>query len=448
MVHKSPNLAKTLSGFTYEYLSPDNFDLPKAVVGQGLLAPERQSFKALILRGNDTLTAFGARKLIDFAHAGLPVVFSGGMPQNFSGPVSNATRTSILGDLTSLLDLPNVHSVPYEDLAASLAKLNVTPRVGVKANRVWNVNTREDKTAARTYLTIYNDAAGTILGSANSEGELRIENTGVPYTYNCWSGIISPIQLYWKDERHTVIPLALKGNESTVIAFHHDETAGEHANSAKLTRDMVESLLYDQPRHETAVIKANQSSEIARYTNGSQLPEIPGSITLGDWKLVVESWTPPTINMSSIEAVKSNTSYEVTSLEPWHQLSTSLRNVSGRGFYSTKFSWPPVQGGSEADGAILDLGALTCLSRVSVNGHQLAPLDPTNPIADLGPYLVNGTNDVDIILTTTLGNSLRPVWEDLRTSGTPAFGPVPAVEDNGLVLPVTVKPYRTVTFAP
>lgn len=91
------------AGYSYEYLSPDNFDLPEAIVANGTFAPERQAFKAMILRANDTPTVTGVQKLVDFANEGLPIVFSGGVPQNLTG--YNATGTEFVRSaLASILD--------------------------------------------------------------------------------------------------------------------------------------------------------------------------------------------------------------------------------------------------------------------------------------------------------------------------------------------------------
>ena len=70
----------TCPGFTYQYLSPDNLDLPDVSVSEGLLAPDKQAFKAFIVRANDSLTVSGVDHLVEYARAGLPITFSGGVP--------------------------------------------------------------------------------------------------------------------------------------------------------------------------------------------------------------------------------------------------------------------------------------------------------------------------------------------------------------------------------
>ena len=69
------------AGYTYQYLSPDNLALPNAFVANGQLAPDAQSFSAFVVRANDSLTVDGVEKLAEFANAGLPIVFSGGVPK-------------------------------------------------------------------------------------------------------------------------------------------------------------------------------------------------------------------------------------------------------------------------------------------------------------------------------------------------------------------------------
>ena len=103
------------AGYSYSYLSPDNFALNGAYVQNGILAPDAQAFRALIIRANDTLTVDGVQAAAGFAHAGLPIIVSGGIPTAY-----NTNNISGIGHshstLESILSLPNVHQVPFEFL--------------------------------------------------------------------------------------------------------------------------------------------------------------------------------------------------------------------------------------------------------------------------------------------------------------------------------------------
>ncbi|KAI7459865.1 hypothetical protein KC351_g17516, partial [Hortaea werneckii] len=170
---------------------------------------------------------------------------------------------------------------------------------------------------------------------------------------------------------------------------------------------------------------------------------------LTNWTLTLESWTPPAdLFTHQTTSIKTNTTHHLTRLEPWNRLSPSLRNVSGRGYYHTTFPWPPASqdnstAATVADGAILDLGALNNAARAWVNGNQLPPLDPTHAVADIGPYLVEGANEVDVVIGTTLGNVLRPIYQEVVSSGTRWLGSRPVEQGYGLVQPVSVVPYMT-----
>jgi hypothetical protein len=161
------------AGYAYEYLSPNNFDLAQAIVEDSILAPDAQGFKALIVRGNDSMTVEGANSIARFAHSGLPVLFSGGIP-TYMASYNESDAEYARQTLQSLISLPNVHQAPYEGLAKSMASLGITPLTTVSANNTWYTYWRQ--TDDTNYIFIYNDAdaeetAG--LGNGYSEGSVE-----------------------------------------------------------------------------------------------------------------------------------------------------------------------------------------------------------------------------------------------------------------------------------
>ncbi|KAI5370266.1 Putative Galactose-binding-like domain superfamily [Septoria linicola] len=406
------------SGYGYEYLSPDNFALPAAKVVDGVFAPERQSFKALIVRGNDTLTVPGVQYLVDYAHAGLPTIFSGGVPQNLSGYNVSGTEF-VRSTLPGLVDLEN---------------LGILPRTRVNADRTWHTYWREDASSNVTEL-----------GEAASRGSVTFEATAVPYEYNAWTGEVTPILAYQQGAISTTIELQLAGNQTTVIGFHHNETASQGVRAIAFPEEVYSSALNDAGRLSVA---AGNTSGTVLLSNGTTvaLHTPAASIQLDQWSLIVESWSPPAdLEADRTKASLSNSTFKLTEIAPWNAISDSLRNVSGRGFYSTTFTWPPSNG--SADGAILELGAIMNTARAWVNGHQLPPLDPTDAKADIADCLVEGANVVEIVVSTTLGNALIPVHEQAKSSGTLWLGPAPVEQDYGLVSNVTIVPYLTTVIA-
>ncbi|KAK3647114.1 hypothetical protein LTR56_008282 [Elasticomyces elasticus] len=438
------------AGYSYEYLTPDNFDLPEAYIAHGALAPERQAFKALVLRANDTLTVPGVQKLVDFAHAGLTIVISGGLPQNLIGFNVSGGTEYVRSALASIASLDNVHIVPFDNLAVSLANLGITPRTRVSADRVLNTYVREDAAAATTYFYIYNDAYQVPMGEGASTGAIKFEATGVPYIYDAWTGDVIPILGYQQDTATTTVPVSLAGNQSMIIGFHHDESPPPGTTILSLPSGVYSGAAQSGYPGPSVTVKAGNTTGPILLSNGTtvKLPAPAVSSNLTAWTLIVESWSTPTTPDTNFQADRSNTTYNITGLRAWNEISPALFKVSGRGFYSTTFEWLGGNGtAGSADGAMLSLGVLVQTARVFVNGHQMPPLDPTDAITDIGNCLVAGTNTLEIVVSTTLGNALRPIQDSILTSGQPWTGPPPLVQGYGLVEPVLLLPYSIVNIS-
>ncbi|KAF3763073.1 hypothetical protein M406DRAFT_292702 [Cryphonectria parasitica EP155] len=465
----APTDLQDAAGYTYEYLSPDNFKLPEAYVEDGIFAPERQAFKAMIVRANASLTLSGVEYLASYAKQGLPIIFSGGLPSNVSGyhQDGGANVTSMISDLTQL---DNVHVVPYDGLSSSLSSLEILPRTATSSNGSWYTYWREDNTTSTQYVFVYNDATGVAPNGAITTGSISFEATGKPFVYDAWTGDVTALSSYQQTETHTTIQLQLTGNQSVIIGFEEEEIEGGlHITSSNLASVVVGPPALASNSSSLAVLSTYNPApqEIILSDNSSRTvqPMLSQAFQLGNWTLTIESWGPPN-DIFDIEggASKVNTSYyTLDNLVPWSQMSDALANVSGRGYYQTTFSWPPDSSGSDdgssssssssnatISGAFVDLGATVHTARVRINGQALPPLDPTWARADVGEYLVEGENAVDIIVSTPLGNALRSFWGDLMTSGRHAVEVVadpPSVAEYGLVQDVQIIPYRRDSLA-
>ncbi|KAJ5797556.1 uncharacterized protein N7503_006852 [Penicillium pulvis] len=430
------------AGYTYEYLSPDNFALPEAYVSDATFAPNRQAFKALVVRSNETLTALGVEKLVQYAHAGLPIIFPGGLPSNFSG-YAPAAATKAVQSLNGIKSLKNVHLVKADGLADTLDSLNILPRSSVSANGTWYTLWREDATNAKSYIYVYNDATGLSFEEGMTSGTVSFENTGVPFFYDAWSGEVTPIFSYTQSKTHTIIPLQLAGNQTVIIGFEKNVRSNVHI------QDMTIPVLptTSDSNSLTVLRSFDQKSREITLSTGKKVSLSPMStkpFTLDDWDLEIESWTPLPDFYDAEGATRTNQTFHIPSLIPWNQISHTLVNVSGIGYYTTTFTWPPASS-SSVSGAFIDLGSITHTARVMINGHQVPTLDISWAKADIGSFLQHGKNTLEVVVSTTLGNVLRTYWDKLETSGKLAsvvFADPPAEEDYGLIYPVQVIPYR------
>lgn len=447
------------AGYSYDYVSPDNLALiPEAYVENGILAPERQGYKALVVRANSSLTVDGVTKLAEYAKGGLPILFAGGVPSYFiSYNASGAAYVNATMEAIMSANYNNVHVVPEDGLAATLQSIGITPRASVVANSTWNTYWRQDSATNTDYVYLYNDAVNDLIGTGQSSGNVTFEASGQPYIYDTWTGDITPQVTYQNSNGTITIPVDLAGNQTIVFGFSRTSPphpvqiehlpAGAWASASSSSSSVSVKIPCDAASHDFTLKNGSTYSfppPEASYT--------PASLT--NWTLIVETWNT-TSNLYSFETQKTNSTWQLTALVPWNHISDSLVNVSGLGYYSTSFSWPPASNSRSIapHGAVLDLGAIKHTAVATLNGHRLPPLDFNAARTDVGAYLRNGVNALDVVVSTPLGNGLRPLWGELMTSGNSAPAPgtltppsvaPPAVSEYGLVLPVWVRPYWSV----
>jgi hypothetical protein len=103
-----------------------------------------------------------------------------------------------------------------------------------------------------------------------------------------------------------------------------------------------------------------------------------------------------------------------SSLKSWKDL--GFPDVSGIGFYRATFDWSPSLLYSTA-GAYLILPPVLDGVVGTLNGKRLPAFDIINPTADVKSYLKKGENMVEFKVSSTLKNSLKPIWDNLRTAG-------------------------------
>ncbi|KAB8214872.1 hypothetical protein BDV33DRAFT_227939 [Aspergillus novoparasiticus] len=441
-------------GWSWAYLSPDNFALPGATVENGTLGPDGPRFKALVVESASNMTLSGLDNIQEYATQGLPIILSGGLPGIF--PSANASESAAIeAGLTHLSTSTNVHLVRTGGVAEKLSALGLSPRIQVQTNGKWLTTWREDSSSGIDYALIFcdsNTSSGyiTVTGSAKDK---------VPFYLNAWTGAKSPVFTYNVTDHALTLPVSLQGNQTMIIAFSPRglNESGQPKTHAIETPPSVIGATYDQSDGWVAHI-ANQGSDTTperiRLSSDRDI-ELPwhkrtaSPFNLTNWQLVAEHWEAPT-NLSDAKTIarKHNTTHELTTLVSWSQIAI-LRNASGLGYYSTTFQWPPTTHGrinGTADGAYIVFPSILHSIQLSINGHRVPPLDYTDAKADIGRYLKAGTNEVLAVVPTTMWNYIRSILPDIRDQGhlpgLLAEGlPVPDISENGLVEEVTVIPY-------
>jgi len=420
------------AGYSYDYLSPENFKLKQATVSNGMLAEDGPGYKALVIQQTDILTVDGATAVAKFARDGLPIILYGGLPTQIAAPTGLELAQQTLKDI---FNLPNVHQVASGALATTLSNIGIRPMTEISSNGLWYTNWREDKQEISSYIFVYNDGD-------YSEGTIAFLSTRTAFFFDAWTGEQTPVLDFTVASGYTVIPLQLSASQSIIIGFVSAEPHDYpkiHVTSAPrsllgFSYSKSSGLVAKVPSSAQGLITTSDGKKHA-VTKGSA----PSSFVLSNWTLIVEKWAAPA-NLSDIDTIadKSNRTYLLPQLLSWPDI-PGLANTSGIGYYSTSFVW-----NDTSIGGMINFGRIVHTLRAKLNGHMLPALDYTGSPIDISKYLKRGENLLETVAATTLINGLTPIWTQLRSSGRLPSTPTPPTPyEAGMVHPVTISPFIT-----
>ncbi|UPL03682.1 hypothetical protein LCI18_014616 [Fusarium solani-melongenae] len=443
------------AGFSYSYISPNNLDLPTAIVRQGVLGPDDAAFKVLVVPSvHNDIGLDDAKRLVRLAKQGMPIVVEGD-PKVY--PIGKDDPKKVEQLLNSLYGYNSVVRCGQGEVVKAMNSISITPRVSTLMNSTLQTVWRDDDDKnGISYLYLYADNA--------TSGYITINKTAIPYVLDAWSGKTEALLSYTVNNHRAInIPISLAKSQSMIIGLSMSKLRDVYTPRLSLKSvpqsvlgveysgrgDLilhVSSAAYDSPGK---VVLSNGDIQSLTVPDGQS-----GKITeLKDWKLVVEHWeSPKNLSDASPMAVKTNRTYQLTGrLAGWSQI-PKLANASGVGFYQKTYQW---FGDTKTGGAYLNLPPILQAAQVVVNGHKTQPVNCNFPRVDMGPYLRTGNNNITIITPSTMWNYLRTFSDELLSSGAPplkVYGihipyqelPPPAPSENGLVGPVTVTDYAKV----
>lgn len=388
------------------------------------------------MRSTEFLTTDGVDNLAKYAAQGLPIIISGGIPNQIA---SSKGLSDAQQKLKSLASLSNVHLVAGGPLASVISSLGIQPLTKVTVDQPWYTYWREVNKGQEVYVYIYNDCNST------STGKVEFATTNVPYFFDAWKGDQRPVTEYNLGNHSTTIALTLAAHQSIIVGFLRAEDRLKRPLYVKSGPSPSLEYVYDESDNLIAKVPFSSSDLVIENSNGKKFnvssKGVAKPFALCDWTLVAEKWGPPSnFDDASATSSKFNTTYKLPSLLSW-PLIPGLQNTSGVGYYSNEFTWSDTR-----VGAFIDFGRVVHTLRVSVNGIQLPPLDVTHAQADISSYLVKGKNTINATISTTLINGLRPYLERLKTSGTgPEISSLTFARtevEAGLVGEVLITPYE------
>jgi hypothetical protein len=377
-----------------------------------------------------------------YARAGLPVILSGGDPGVYTTHDSRDTP-AIKQAIQALKQSRNVYSVSTGKVAAKLQTLGIKPQVALQTDGTWYSTWREDVQNGMDHAFVFCD------GNA-STGTVSIASSKTPIFLDPWTGQKKPVLEYTRHGNQVIIPLSLAANQTVVIGFI--EGAPKPVQHATQLPSSVLGYDYSQESGFELYVSASKDRQSLILSNGKSVSISGTNVSepskLSNWTLTAEHWEAPS-NISDVDTVaaKHNTTHDLSSLVSWTEIE-ALRNVSGLGYYSTSISWPPT-GHRSADGAYLILPPISHAARIYVNGQKVPPIDFSAPRVDLGQYLKKGSNQITVVVPTTMWNYIRSIAGEIETADVPlqllmsavGYTTLPSVTDNGLIGTVTLVPY-------
>lgn len=444
-------------GYTYDYLSPQNLLLPQATVQDGVLAADGPSYKALVFSGQEIITLKAAQAVLGFAQAGLPIIVVGDASALPSQTYPSADVDQLSNITAQIAQSPAVHFVAsISEISGALSELSITPRAGLNctSNPVYPV-VRNDVENGIEYVFLYNDQ---YVSADCSVSFTPSRSNATPFVYNAFAGTQEELVEYTADGSVYTIPVNLAANETTILAFKSDSSTNSTGKTFVTSSSQNVASIKRSNSSDTSVLATVSSSGKASLTfdSGKAVTfdvSLPATLDLPTWDIEIEDWHAPE-DRFDVEAGTAITLHNFTdqALVPWTQLGAGFESVSGVGRYTTRFTVPSLpssnssSGGPSARiGALLSLGPVVNTIRASIDGVQLAPIDPARPVVDVSGYVAEGQeHELLVEVTTTLFNRIKSdadkvqVWGQVASAQQSKYATQGPYE-YGLLGPVTLE---------
>ena len=439
------------AGYTYDYVSEAVLELDNAVTGEEdgrvVLAPEGPSYKALILdqrRRNDTVAPYmmsldAAKKLNAYADAGLPIVIIGEAPDMVNGcdgapEALGEADAELKALMAQLLEKDSVVAIADRDaLLDTLAQMGIVPdaQPDAAATNMFYHRAAED---ADYYFVANDSLTDAVTQTVSFTGE------GRPYLLDAWTGEITPIARYTTEDGKVTVAITVAPEAQKLIAIAGDDWAEGTAFEHHVVDTDADAVVYNADG--SFGVRALQAGEYTvtledgtALTAAAEAPEAPINLNGQEWTMVMHAWQPLTTpddaednNFLKTKIVDSEP-YTITALVPWNEIDPeNLSHIGGVAEYATSFDL--AEGWAEGQGATIEFDRVTDTLSLTVNGNPVI-VDEIALSADIGQYLVAGTNEIVVKVASNLAN-YKYGLDDATTF------------QFGIIGDVTVTPYRQV----
>jgi len=348
------------AGYSYGYVTPGSLRLPSARVAGRRLAPQGPAFKALVLNNQESMPLASARKLLEFARSGLPIIVAGAVPTRTPGYAATAQaaaqQDAQLRDVVAALEaersvrrVADAAAVP-----AALAGAGVAPDASSSAAAIRTIHRVDGGT---DYYYVYNASADPVSGSVSLAG------AGVLYELDAWTGETDRVAQYTTDAGRSRTTVALGASETKLFAIRRQRDDLHVISSTGGEPLEVDGDL---------VLRASEDGRyVTKLSNGrvdtDRVAGLPAPVALATWDLAVDEWRPPAPPAS--RRAPPATSAGASTTSPCARGRRSPRSPTRRGSAAT-----PRASARRARGA-------PSTARTSTSGRSTAPTACASTVA-------------------------------------------------------------------
>ena len=432
----------TKLGWSHSFITASLLVRPDVHFRDGRLAPDGPAYKVLVI-GPDkirsrelTIDLEAARKVLELARAGLPVVLVQDAGRSWTTEVTPIGRTDeqsvaeVRDLMRRIAALPTTRTVLEAQVGTAFAQLGVTRDVEHSDSTVMHVRRTLDQVDLY-YLANARHAENRRLSRVTQDVWLTSKDpNAVPWLLDAWTGTVTHAAAYERVGDRVRVRVNLVPGQSTVVVLAEP---GRGPRSPSVLPAADQKFVLDGAR--VVLRSTTAGSHVVSRPDGSSatvvVHRVREPITPSSWTLTLEDWKPANASDPTVlDTVREEHTAELGAPSHWSRVA-GLEDASGIGRYRTTLDlgddW------TDADGAVLELGEVNDTFRVRVNGEVLSPCDPLDTTVDLGHRLRPGANEVEVEVASTLLNRLRVV--------TPAVYGSAARQAYGLSGPVRLVPY-------
>ena len=467
------DLSLQQAGYTYDYFSPLLLEDEENISFTGTsLQPNGPDYRAVMLY-QEMLELSAAKKLLEIAKAGLPVVFVNNNKeiQYHDGTEyyhkQAASMSRYLSDsdeelcavVNEIKALPNVRTVDTPaDAIKALRELGVTPRVAYsEPNDRLLTFARLDRTENILYTFTHSYKFEVCRGEKAMPYTLEMEGEGVPYIINVWTGDVEKLGTYQHKNGRTCVDMLLAPGECCLMALDLTAPKNKHASFSNIPVVKMDGELVAKVPEGKHEVVMDDGKKVILEGN------VPTSVTMERFDITIEDWNEGDRVVNTEEKFghvttevyyttkKTYLHFEDCIPVPWkdlpatsEQLATlagdepSMAHVSGIGTYTAEFELP--ESWDDSLGAVLKVPSAGGGSvMITINGQKI-PIAFRNLTADISAFVRPGKNLLVIEVASTLMNRMIQRRYDLKNCGwnvRPVY-----VQSYGLTGEVKIVPYQ------